>query len=107
MSKWTRTAGLIFLAAASVYSNRATLADEPSAAPVANEVKNPKDKTAAAGVKVLEESADPFANGATPTTKPAPTEGKSVSASEVNVSDAGAVEIHVNDANLIEVLRML
>src|SRR3954454_23345777 len=95
MSKWTRTAGLIFLAAASVYSNRAALADGQGAAPAASEVKNSKDK-ADPGVKVLEESADPFANSGGATTKPA-VEGKSVSASEVNVSDAGAVEIHVND----------
>src|SRR5204862_1291246 len=81
----------------------------------------------------LDESSDPFAN--TATTQPAtgaasatpdakagaaadatvapavpatqPAEGRSVSSSEVSVSDAGTVEIHVNDANLVEVLRML
>src|SRR5205085_9845273 len=81
-------------------------------------------------VKILDESSDPFANvastqpatgaaGATAdaktgapagtTTAPAtqPTEGRSVSSSEVSVSDAGTVEIHVNDANLVKVLRML
>ena len=36
-----------------------------------------------------------------------PSEGRSVSKSEVNVSDEGTVEIHVNDASLVEVLRML
>ncbi|HYO07447.1 MAG TPA: secretin and TonB N-terminal domain-containing protein [Tepidisphaeraceae bacterium] len=36
-----------------------------------------------------------------------PSEGRSVSSSEVSVNDAGTVEIHVNDANLVEVLRML
>src|SRR5207253_3839937 len=34
-------------------------------------------------------------------------QGTSASAPQVNVSDAGTVEIHVNDANLVEVLRML
>ncbi|MEO6434771.1 MAG: secretin and TonB N-terminal domain-containing protein [Tepidisphaeraceae bacterium] len=81
-------------------------------------------------VKLLEDSTatDPFAG---PTTAPAiadagadaitpadadagetaptsqPSEGRSVSSSEVSVNDAGTVEIHVNDANLVEVLRML
>src|SRR5439155_18217240 len=36
-----------------------------------------------------------------------PAEGTSVSSTEINVKDAGTVEIHVNDANLVEVLRML
>ena len=54
---------------------------------------------------------DPFApstqpSDAVPATQPA-TKGQSVTASQVNVSDAGTVEIHVNDANLVEVLRML
>jgi hypothetical protein len=78
-------------------------------------------------VKLLEDTTDPFASGASTTqpsgtdsaaaaTQPAadgavaatqPSEGRSVSSSEVSVSDAGTVEIHVNDANLVEVLRML
>ncbi|MDB5332742.1 MAG: pilQ, partial [Phycisphaerales bacterium] len=41
-----------------------------------------------------------------PTTKPA-SQGQSVTAAQVNVSDLGTVEIHVNDAALVEVLRML
>src|SRR5207249_471290 len=78
-------------------------------------------------VKLLDDTTDPFAgggatsqpsgsgagastsqpatDGAAPTSQPS--EGRSVSSSEVSVSDAGTVEIHVNDANLVEVLRML
>jgi type IV pilus assembly protein PilQ len=137
MRKWTKTAGLIFLAAASVYSyqaieaasgsgaaaptstasNRVALAPWPSAEKL---MAAPAD--ASTDVKLLDEATDPFASG--PTTAPAagatsqpavagaaptsqPSEGRSVSNSEVSVSDAGTVEIHVNDANLVEVLRML
>ncbi len=97
MRTWTKTAGYIFLAASSVYSNQASVALAGERAMLA-----PEGTT---DVKVLEES-DPFA--ASPSTQPAPaSQGQSVSSSEVSVSDAGTVEIHVNDANLVEVLRML
>ena len=68
---------------------------------------------------MIDEAVDPVPVPATafPTTAPttAPTTqatvktavGQSVTASQVNVSDAGTVEIHVNDASLVEVLRML
>src|SRR5919112_1316935 len=97
MRTWTKTAGLLFTAALSVYSNQASVA-------LAGERAMLAPANAATDVKVLEET-DPFA-ATQPTTKPAG-EGKSVSSSEVSVSDAGTVEIHVNDANLVEVLRML
>jgi len=98
MRTWTKTAGLLFSAALSVYSNQAStaLAGERAMRAPAN---TPTD------VKVLEET-DPFA-ATQPTSQPAAGEGKSVSNSEVSISDAGTVEIHVNDANLVEVLRML
>jgi len=145
MGKWTNTtAGLIFLAAASVYADREIAANLRSsanaaapakatlavnygkvapgavakadvrviAAPaeaktVAKVISAPAE--ASTDVKLLEESSDPFASAPAtqPATQPAAGEGKSVSNQEVNVSDAGAVEIHVNDANLVEVLRML
>ncbi len=155
MGKWTKTAGLLFLAAASVYSSQAIVGSVGTpatpalraAAPVAPAVATvahvalpvhtaaatpaiaPKavalDRINAApdnatDVKVLDESSDPFANA--PSTQPSstasapaaagaaatqPSAGRSVSSSEVSVSDAGTVEIHVNDANLVEVLRML
>src|SRR5438552_11071479 len=98
MRTWTKTAGIIFLAAASVYSYGAAAGGQAIAGKAGIEAK-----ADAAGVKVLEESSDPFTNSAT--TKPA--EGQSVSANQVNVTEGGTCEIHVNDANLIEVLRML
>jgi type IV pilus assembly protein PilQ len=126
MRIWTKTAGLLFLAAASVYSSQAIVAaveggasapvavalETPAVAPSERFIAAPAD--GATDVKLLEETTDPFASA--PTTAPAdpnavpstqPTEGRSVSSSEVSVSDAGTVEIHVNDANLVEVLRML
>src|SRR5437016_11769058 len=95
MRTWTKTAGIIFLAVASVYSNRAIAATDTTTATPAKPVTP---------IVTEEASTDPFAS-ATATTRP--TEGQSVTASQVNVTDAGTVEIHVNDANLIEVLRMM
>jgi type IV pilus assembly protein PilQ len=101
MCNWTKTAGLIFLATASVYFDSASVAGPArpanSAAPEAPSTE----------VKLLEET-DPFADpvAAAATSQPV-AEGTSVSDSEVKVSDAGTVEIHVNDASLVEVLRML
>jgi type IV pilus assembly protein PilQ len=151
MAKWikTKAAGLLFAAAAAVYSDglvramaassadpdaprspaeairaraasrSADLADKanaraaavngvskqatvPASKPVA---EKPAERTTEA-----EKPADPFADAPTPV---APTTIVSANAAEpltqanVNVSDAGLVEIHVNDANLGEVLRML
>jgi type IV pilus assembly protein PilQ len=121
MKKWTKTAGLLFMAASSVYYGQAVVAAPAKSAPVANGDKGATD------VRLLEELApagSDSANTTTPATAttgatdsgakaapgstapPAP-QGKSVSKSEVNVSDEGTVEIHVNDASLVEVLRML
>ena len=94
MRHYTKTAGLIFLAASSVYSYQAIAGTSASGATPATEVK------------LLEEAPSEELSTTQPSTQPA-TEGTSVSASEVSVSDAGTVEIHVNDANLVEVLRML
>jgi len=150
MRKWTKTAGLLFLAAASVYTSRAIVAASGGqatlpASDTAHVAFASAAKTArtaerfiaapaeATEVKLLDEATDPF--GGSATTKPAagaagaaagastqptdgqvavgeqptsqPSEGRSVSSSEVSVNDAGTVEIHVNDANLVEVLRML
>src|SRR3954464_12835116 len=142
MRKWTKTAGLLFLAAASVYSYRVIEAasgskgsEQASAivAAAATSTDNTTEQLIGApaegntDVKLLEDTTDPFASGASTTqpsgtegaaasTQPAadgvaptsqPSEGRSVSSSEVSVSDAGTVEIHVNDANLVSVLRML
>jgi type IV pilus assembly protein PilQ len=84
MRKWTKTAGLLFVAASAVFPNGATLAQSATEA-------TPADAN------------DPFA---TATTQPTD-QGQSVTDAQVNVTEEGTVEIHVNDANLNEVLRML
>src|SRR5262245_53336978 len=143
MGKWTKTAGLLFLAAASVYSSQliteaaekransaksqtivALAAEKPQVSTQANKAEAfyAAPDSGSTDVKALEDSStDPFATGAAPTTAPSgeaatasteeglpeapaatqPSEGRSVSSSEVSVNDAGTVEIHVNDANLV------
>src|SRR5438874_830330 len=119
MGKWTKTAGLLFLAESAVYSDQALGADAKAAVSPAS----PASPAAAAGsgsqaspagapssataagtdVKLLQDGSDPVFGG--PTTQPAGQsappagEGKSLNASDVNVSGAGTVELHVNDAN--------
>jgi len=100
MRNWTKTAGLIFLATASVYS------DPVSVAGAARPANSAAPETPATEVKLLEET-DPFADPVAAATSQPSAQGTSVSDSEVKVSDAGTVEIHVNDASLVEVLRML
>jgi type IV pilus assembly protein PilQ len=91
MRKLKTTAGLLFWAAASVYPVGALLAGQT------NQGKNSGQE-----VRLLEETAGPVAGD-----KGEKAQGTSASAPQVNVSDAGTVEIHVNEANLVEVLRML
>lgn len=156
MAKWikTKAAGLLFAAAAAVYSDglvramaatsadpdaprspaeairaraaskSADLADKANArtasqtsaakqasAPASKPAADKNTKAAPAKSEEAEKPVDPFAEAPTPVAAPTPI--ASVSAAEpltqanVNVSDAGLVEIHVNDANLGEVLRML
>jgi type IV pilus assembly protein PilQ len=100
MRKWTKSAGILFLAASAVFPGIA-LGDSPKGGKNAN-------------VRLLDEAADPVPVPSTqPATQPSDkatvkqSAGQSVTASQVNVSDAGTVEIHVNDASLVEVLRML
>jgi type IV pilus assembly protein PilQ len=99
MRKWSRTIGVLFTAAVSVYAGQALRVKAANVASSPLPVKPDNND-----VKVVDETPDPFAN-ATPTT--VPSEGQSVTATDVSVSDTGTVEIHVNDANLVEVLRML
>src|SRR4051794_36611344 len=122
MKNWTKTAGLLFMAASSVYYGQAVTAAPVKSASPANGGKSPNGTD----VRLIEElapakpsSSAKSANAAKPAAGDdeatsadavpvAPVkEGKSVSKSEVNVSDEGTVEIHVNDASLVEVLRML
>ena len=93
MRKWTKTAGLLFVAASAVLPNGAALAQAANGA-------------ANAPTTAPAEANDPFATA--PTSQPAAeSHGQSVSDAQVNVTEEGTVEIHVNDANLNEVLRML
>jgi type IV pilus assembly protein PilQ len=117
MKKWTKTAGLLFMAAASVYYGQAAVAAPAKSASPANgtnpatEVKlleeTPAAKTPAAKTPAASEKPEATEGETTEGEDAKPSEGRSVSKSEVNVSDEGTVEIHVNDASLVEVLRML
>lgn len=111
MSKRSRTVGLLFLAASSVYAIQALAAKPTNPA-------SPKTSTTGVNkgtdVRVLEAAeSDPFANPQTGATsveqapEQADSQGTSVTADMVSVNDEGTVEIHVNDAALVEVLRML
>src|SRR5712671_482949 len=95
MSKWNKTAGILFWAAASVYPVGALLAGQATSG-----------KNSGQEVRLLEETAGPVTQG-DGAKGDGKTQGTSASAPQVNVSDAGTVEIHVNEANLVEVLRML
>jgi len=118
MRKWNKTSSLLFLAAASVYPVGAILAAPGDKAEPA------KTATPAADVRLLDEVApaslntekdavpasQPAVPASQPSTDPVNTkagEGTSATSAQVNISDAGTVEIHVNEANLVEVLRML
>jgi hypothetical protein len=126
MRNWTKAAGLLFLAASSVYPEgvlRAAPADKakpgkgpvevtpladvaPTAAAAAGDVfADPKGTPAGSADK-----AAPGTQPAVPGTQPAgaaATRPAPAGASTVNISDAGTVEVHVNDASLVEVLKML
>jgi type IV pilus assembly protein PilQ len=95
--KWSKSAGVLILAVSSVFPGLAAFGAPATPA-------KPADGKNSATVKMIEETPD-----VAPATQPAtqPAKGQSVTASQVNVSDAGTVEIHVNDASLVEVLRML
>lgn len=134
MRTWSKTAGLLFLASASVYSDSVKVAgaarpanSTAAATATATATVTPTAMAAAAAptteVKLLDES-DPFAapesassstadanadgGAAAAASQPiAEQQGTSVTEPEVHTSDTGTVEIHVNDAQLVEVLRML
>jgi type IV pilus assembly protein PilQ len=136
MGNWTRTkaAGLLFAAAAAVYSDglvRAMAADKASPAassdtkstagkkkattkstkPAAEETLAKADSTKAAEhadeSKSSGATVDPFAEPLPVPVVAAKEPVEALTDKDVNVTDAGLVEIHVNDANLGEVLKML
>ena len=119
MRKWTMTAGLLFCAAASVYSSQAIGAKQPNSAKPAGQATPPN------GVTVLDESApatgDPFAPNATPSTSPStqPSTQPTAELTEVVPSNGGpaaplmmnsdgtfSLNI-VNGADLVEQLRVI
>jgi type IV pilus assembly protein PilQ len=120
MKKWTKTAGLLFMAASSVYYGQAVVAapgksdaavNGGSKTPSATDVRLLEELVPAATDKSDATATTPATTATAadpkPADAPAKSEGRSVSKSEVKVSDEGTVEIHVNDASLVEVLRML
>lgn len=97
MRKSSKTAGLLFVAAASVYMGGAITAI------AADGANSPATVPSQTNVRTLDETAPVQVNNA----PSAVSEGKSISSSDVAVSPAGTVEIHVDDASLVQVLRML
>lgn len=106
MRTWTKTAGLLFLAASSVYGDWALSADVATQRGGAAQVVGNDIKVVDQTPEATAPAVDPF-GAAQPVDAKPDKEGKSVTASQVNVSSMGTVEIHVNDASLVEVLRML
>ncbi len=105
MRKWTMTAGLLFCAAASVYSNQAIGAKGPRTA-------KPADKAQPTDVKLIEEQVDPFATGdpsTQPTSQPTevtPSSGGPAAPLQVNSDGTFSLNI-VNGADLVEQLRVI
>src|SRR5687768_13335858 len=105
MRKWTKAAGLIFLAASSVYSEGVLRAAPGDQATSGDKSKEPVE------IKPLADAAsDVFADpkgtpteAAAPATQPveiAPP--KPAGVASVATKDIGTVEVHVNDASLVE-----
>lgn len=119
MRKWTKAAGLLFLAASSVYTEGVLRAAPGSEAKPSDKSKGPVE------IKPLEDAApaapaapagDVFADpkgtpsdAAAPSTQPsaAAPATKPANTGSVAMKDIGTVEVHVNDASLVEVLKML
>src|SRR4051812_43321798 len=102
MNKWTKTTGLIFLAAASVYSDRA-IAAKPAKPGTTG------DKSASTDVKLLDET-DPFAS-AGPATAPsaAPTSGdKQAPIAPLQLNPDGTFSLNITaGADIVEQLRVI
>ena len=117
MRKWTKTAGLLFLAAAAVYSDPATLADtvkpakgakpQPQKPAVTAPANDPFADVTPISAEAVENDAVEDVSAVTPDAAAGTDQPPQLDTTNVNVSDVGTVEIHVNDANLNEVLRML
>src|SRR5262245_7490949 len=103
MRKWYTTAGLLFMAVASVYSDRA------SGAKPGKPAKGP-DKNQPTDVKILEETTDPFATS-DPTTAPSTITEVSPSGgtpAQLQMNTDGTFSLNiVSGADLVEQLRVI
>lgn len=126
MRSWKRSASILFLAAAAVYTGGAVEGIGTTAARAAGQESSPPTQ-----VRLLSDQAAPSATGdslvaaaatalpsaaassdtaaeAAPAATTAPADkGASVTSSQVSVGPAGTIEIHVSNVNLVELLRML
>lgn len=112
MRKWTTAAGLLFLAAASVYPDGVLRAAGVNGEKSSGSDAKPAEPTDVFAPVDAAAPAAPAAPAAAPTTQPVavpivPVGSDAANAPQVNLKDIGTVEIHVNDANLVDVLRML
>ncbi len=103
MRKWTMTAGLLFSAAAAVYSSQAIGANPAKAT-------KSKDKQAATDVRLLDESADPFVSSA-PSSQPSdstPTVGSTAPPAQMQMNSDGTFSLNiVSGADIVEQLRVI
>ena len=103
MTKWTKTAGLLFMAAASVYADRA-IAAKPGKPAVSKAQAVPTD------VKLLEET-DPFAAPApttAPTSQPAGDSAPKASAAAAQPNSDGTFSLNITaGADIVEQLRVI
>ncbi len=122
MRKKNRILGVICAAAVAVYSGRAipldaAISDDQSAAHNTVQVidgpspaltsKSIVVDTTNTLVPAAPSTPGVGAQGAAPATPDPARAGVSMSSTQVNVTDAGLVEMHVNDTGLLEVLRIL
>ncbi|HEY1922221.1 MAG TPA: hypothetical protein VGG44_05605 [Tepidisphaeraceae bacterium] len=96
MRKWTRSAGLIFCAVASVYNG-------PAAFAVEEVLRSSADSPAT--VKLISDTPTDSHADTTPATQPS---SQTASGAKVSMNDAGTFSIQINtDISLVEVLRMI
>src|SRR5262245_2020194 len=104
MRKWTMTAGLLFSAAAAVYSSQAIGAN-PAKATKSNDKNN-----VATDVKLLEETADPFVSS-TPSSQPsdqASAQGGTSPPAQMQMNADGTFSLNiVSGADIVEQLRVI
>jgi type II secretory pathway component GspD/PulD (secretin) len=94
MRAWSKSAGILFLAASSVYFGQANLAAQEA---------SPKPADGASDVKVLADASAPPA-----ATQPASADNQAAAPPRVTMNDSGAFSIQINnDTDLVKLLRMI